>query len=161
MTHQCRSRWQQQQQQRWLTMPKWDDECGGWPSEWCEGWQTLAGKCAAVTCVCWQCAWHGTASLLLVICLHMSHTVCVVPSCSLLLSAVQDMFWEDGRVLFISIHQDSNYPLNSGESSKRGTLHVHANACCQTGRTASAARQRRAHTCLGIKERPFPICGSA
>jgi hypothetical protein len=25
------------------------------------------------------------------------------------------MFWEDDRVLFISIHQDSNYPLNSGE----------------------------------------------
>jgi acetoin utilization deacetylase AcuC-like enzyme len=30
---------------------------------------------------------------------------------------MQDMFWEDDRVLFISIHQDSNYPLNSGAAA--------------------------------------------
>jgi hypothetical protein len=30
-------------------------------------------------------------------------------------NGTQSLFWEDDRVLFISLHQDGNYPLNSGE----------------------------------------------
>ncbi|WIA41232.1 hypothetical protein OEZ86_004845 [Tetradesmus obliquus] len=36
-------------------------------------------------------------------------------------NGTQEMFWEDDRVLFISIHQDSNYPLNSGPLTDTGS----------------------------------------
>jgi len=32
----------------------------------------------------------------------------------------QQIFYEDDRVLFISLHQDSNYPLHSGGSDQWG-----------------------------------------
>jgi hypothetical protein len=38
----------------------------------------------------------------------------------LMVLQTQQIFYEDDRVLFISLHQDSNYPLHSGGSDQWG-----------------------------------------
>lgn len=35
-------------------------------------------------------------------------------------NGTQTIFWEDPSVLFISIHQDSNYPIGTGKATERG-----------------------------------------
>ncbi|KAF8062643.1 histone deacetylase-like amidohydrolase [Scenedesmus sp. PABB004] len=35
-------------------------------------------------------------------------------------NGTQEAFWEDPRVLFVSLHQDSNYPIGSGAMSETG-----------------------------------------
>ena len=35
-------------------------------------------------------------------------------------NGTQDIFWRDGRVLFVSLHQDGNYPLVGGKSDEVG-----------------------------------------
>ena len=39
-------------------------------------------------------------------------------------NGTQEAFEEDDRVLFISIHQDSNYPIGSGEYAQLSLAHA-------------------------------------